>query len=218
MICGVFTPLAKIFQPSFRVYTGKKDSNGNDAFETVTTADLIRNPDRIQEPEQFSITIPRSVGAVAFRFGRVRTITDPDLYLWLTGGDRGDMTPETHCYGVVQVPLAQDDVGVAMAAAADDEDEELAVIQRLKARAREAKEIAKQVSEDRVMRQIRSVFMNLKRERLRLKEEGSGEYQPSQVEILCTIILSKENAQLQEERKRAMDLFEATFSKATEKV
>jgi hypothetical protein len=74
------------------------------------------------------------------------------------------------------------------------------------------------VSEDRLMRQVRSVFMNLKRERLRLKEEGTGEYQPSPAEILCTIVLSEENEKAKDERKRAMDLFEATFSKVAEKV
>jgi hypothetical protein len=202
-VIGCFCPLAKIFQPSFEV---KKEDG---SIEVVTTHMLMKNPERIRTPEKFSVLVARSCGDVKFWYGEPRYISDVDLDAYLSGGPDGDWKQETDFSGLVQVPMDGDSMGELMAqVAAGGKTSE-----SLESRVKKSQSIAKDISEKRVMRQIRSTLGHLKKERERLQEEGKGAYVPSPVEFLCTYALASEETQNADELAKITESFNSLMNK-----
>ena len=206
-VVGCFCPMAKIFQPRFEV------KNPDGTFEIVTTAMLMRDPERIRKEEKFSILIERSIGDVKFWYGEPRYLANSDLVAYATGGIDGDFKQETDFSGLVEVPLDGDTMGELMAQIAGGQAAEGSLTSRIKG----SQQIAREISEKRVMRQIRTTLQRLKKERERLQEEGKGNYTPSPVEFLCTYALASEETTTTEELKKITDSFNELMSKVESK-
>lgn len=219
MIIGVFSPLAKIFQPRFEVSEEWDEEERKEKaiqlgvgnvpkFKTyfLTTRDLMKDPARIFKEEKFSVVVERSVGAVKFVYGQPRNLNDPDLTLWLSGGKNGDLSAETDYSGLAEIPLEQDAIGTLVAQLGGMETTNQDTLKEQVAASRLR---AKEISNTRVDRQIRNVVNFLKRQREVNKEEARGNYTPSPVEFLCAYYMSAEDAKNEEQLKEINDKFAA---------
>lgn len=214
MICVTTTPLAKIFQKQFYVDSGKFELievNGKEVkrkiFETVTQMDLIKDPTRIFKPEKFSVTIDRPSGAITFWSSVPRYIADPDLRMFLTGGEDGQLKQETEFSGVVQMPMEVDGVGALMGmvtgtTAAED----------IKAEMEQGLGLAVIMSKARVMNQVRNIFTKYKRQLEKNKEQALGAYQPSPEEFLCMYVLDGEEKAKNEDMKDAQERIQSMLA------
>lgn len=176
------SPLAKIFQPHLQ-------------------EGLLENPKLIFEDEPALIYVERASGRVTFTVGRPRVFirrqstdqceqTDV-LVEWLTGGDDGNQCQETEQYGIVKLRYEEHverSVTEAMMSGGSKLPDDL---QSAVAKENEG---AKRRSHDRVMRAVRRVYENMKRQQEMNKESNMGQIQPSRVELLCNYVLKHEIA------------------------
>lgn len=229
MLIGVFSPLAKIFQPRFEVFVPwtteereretRRVGEGNlPSHKTVlmTTSDLLKDPARIYTEEDFTVTVPRPVGDVKFVRGRPREIATPELRAFLGGGPEGDYIQETDFSGLAEIAMQADDLGTMaaiMGGTATPED----TAARLRFQVRSAQESAAMISHKRVDRQIRRVVQILKVQREKNKEDKRGNYEPSSVEYLCAYYLSAEDAKNDAEKREVSEKFQEMMSRIENK-
>lgn len=207
MFYALLSPLAKIFQPEFTVTHREGGGIGFGkvkSYETVTARDLMADPERVFKEEEFSVKIYRSVGDLLFRYNVPRIFADPNVAVWLSGGDRGDLTEETNQFGIVKIPLDPELEGAMQFHVANNKEvKDRDVASALE----EARSIAKKLSHDRVIRAIRKVrHCNIEQMKLD-KEAGRGSYMPSPTEYLCAYVLSAEESKTAEERKRLTETY-----------
>ena len=175
------SPIAKIFQPHLQ-------------------ESLLEDPKLIFTDDPCSIYVERASGRVEFKMGRPRVFirrqsTDQCeqtdfLVEWLTGGDDGNQCQETEQYGIVKLRY-DDNVerGVTEAMMSGG-----GLPTDLKQAVETENEGAKRRSHERVMRAVRRVYENMKRQQEMNKEAGLGQIQPSRVELLCNYVLKHEIA------------------------
>lgn len=212
MICGLYSPLAKVFQRDGFKITSKE---GKISF--VSLEDLIENPLRITDSSEsnFSIYVPRSQGSIEFAHAKPKQIVDPLLLEYLTA-TRTNGISECDMYGIVPFHIKQDALAEAITSA---EDEEEAIRSRLKADRIESLEMAKKASHEKLMRAVRNVVQTIKESHQKLSEESKGKtYMPSETEILCTFILADEMAKTAQKRDSLMKKFQFAMDGAFEKL
>jgi hypothetical protein len=211
MICGVYSPLAKVFQPSYK-------SISKDGKVTIISLEsLVENPERIMSPKEdpFSIFVPRAFGSLEFTYMKPKQITDPLVLEWLTATRTGG-AGECDTYGVVPFNIKVDAFAEAVSAIEGEEED---IRERRKSDIMDSLELAKAQSTEKLMRAVRGVVETIKKEHERLGEEGKGRaYMPSNTEILCTFILSDEMAKISAKRKSTMDKFKLAMDGAFEKL
>lgn len=180
-ICIPMSPLTKIFLPEWHEI-------------------LMKDPTRVFTEEEFPIRVPRSAGDVHFRTNIPKQINERNLLLWITGGEAGDENQETDWTGIVQLPLTEEDTGLVFATMTKPAKDLMSKIE-------DAKRIAKERSQARVMRQIRFVHGNLKKQYQVNQEAGAHAYAPSTTEFLCAYVLSAEENKRTEDLKKITDTF-----------
>lgn len=200
MILIALCPLAKIFQRRFSI---------KDEPKTYTVDDLLAEPDRVFKEENFTMSINRSAGDIAFTYGAPRQIVDPNLALWLSGGEDGTQSDDTDHTGIVQMPFDQatDEAlrwYIAQGKALPPDLNDVIV---------SAREKAKELSKFRVMRQIHRVHSALKRQYALNEEQKLGAYQPSPTEFLSAYVLSSSEIQTAQKRSEITNAFKELMSK-----
>lgn len=180
-ICIAMSPLTKIFLPEWHEI-------------------LMKDPMRVFTEEEFPIRIPRSAGDVHFRYNAPKQLTERNMLIWVSGGETGEENQETDWTGIVQLPLTDDDTGLLFATMTKPAKDLMSKIE-------EAKGVAKTRSEARVMRQIRFVHNNLKKQYQVNQEAGATAYAPSTTEFLCAYVLSAEENKRSEDLKKITETF-----------
>ena len=207
MILVSMSPLAKIFQPFFYVYEQKNGKLVEK--EKITQEELMENPDRIWVDEPFSITVSRSSGDLQFISGQHKFIGDQLLRFWLSGGAPGDQMQETDQYGIVQMPIDPDVQG-AMTYYMSNPNAKMD--KSLTDSVKDAQELAKKLSTDRVMRSVTQVYTAMMKQYQLNDENKQGRYQPSPTEFLCAYAMKSERENDINKRKKIADQFSALLS------
>lgn len=182
----IAAPEAKIFQPHLQ-----------DA--------LLEDPSKIFVSEDVPMYVERASGRIEFRLGRPRVFHRPQssdksedinfLTEWLTGGDDGMQCQETEQYGIVKLRFDSHVERAIMESFMGGLDGKPVGLSPEISKARDAEmESAKGRSRDRVMRSIRRVYDNFRRQQDANKESGGGHIQPTKTELLCNYVLKHEIA------------------------
>jgi hypothetical protein len=166
---------------------------------------LMKDPIRVFTEEDFAIRVPRSAGDVHFRFNTPKQVTERNMLNWIAGGESGEESQETDWTGIVALPLTEDDTGLLFATMTKPAKD-------LMSKINDAKELAKERSQARVMRQIRFVHGNLKKQYQTNQEQGANAYSPSITEFLCAYVLSAEENKRSEDLKKITDTFKALMT------
>ena len=196
------SPIAKIFQPHLQ-------------------ESLLEDPSKIFVDEPCSIYVERASGRVEFKMGRPRVFirrqsTDQCeqtdfLVEWLTGGDDGNQCQETDLYGIVKLRY-DDNVerGVTEAMMGGG-----GLPPDLKQAVDTENEGAKRRSHERVMKAVRRVYENMKRQHQLNEENKFGKIQPSRVELLCNYVLKHEIANEKARQAKITQEIEETLAEDT---
>jgi len=195
MLVGL-CPLAKIFLPYFHVYDGK---DFNRPVETVTTSQLMKNPDRIYKEEFFSIAVKREVGGLNFIYNIPRQIPDTLIRNWLSNPN----VQETDCYGIVEMPLDQEAQAAMAYYVTNSRNPDKLLMEQVAA----AREQAKTASLERVLGNIRRVNHAMRRQYELNEEQKLGDFIPSPVEYLCAYALAEEQTRSAAEEQAVKDKF-----------
>ena len=230
MIIGCFSPLIKIFLPSFWVPVLDEkgqpvlDEHGKPKEKRVKQTELLQNPTRIVEDEQMRFEIPRSVGAYHMRLNRPVNLDDKNLAVYLTGDDIGQQLDEefrihteTDCYGVAAIPLRSDVQGmlVASLASGDGAAEQLLLEERKQAK--EAHDRAIKISHHRCVRAAKKMVAALKDQRQKDSESNRGSYVPSPSEYLAAYYLAEQESEEAEKMRAVVDQFSGMMDKIEQK-
>jgi hypothetical protein len=202
MICVSYSPICKIFQPYFNVYENK--GGKMEIIETVTRADLVKNPARIFKEELFSIAIRRSCGDVHFISSRPKQVQDTLLRMWLCAGSEEDANVETDEYGIVQLDMDPDTLGALSYFVANPQEEASKGVQQA---LKEATEKAKQLSHIKAYRTCKRVFKYLKKQYELNEEMKLGKYPPSETEFLCSYVVAEESTRDAQDRATITEKF-----------
>lgn len=170
MLIGSFSPLVKIFQPSWH-------------------ARLQENPDLIFDESEtgWQMRVYRPCGDYPIKWRIPREESNPVLLDWLTGGEDGRLCIETDYTGIVRVNLGARDTGELFAQLELEEDPKV----DLRAQLRASMDQAKAASHDRVMRAVEQVYQMLRKQWQSNKESNFGVYQPSITEYMCLHVKQK---------------------------
>ncbi len=214
------SPLSKLFMPEW-------------------TKKCEEDPDLVFSTKEFTVQIPRTHGALKLIHNKPVHISKLDppsltrvkdeylvddldgLVLWLVGGEDGMASEETDIYGVVGLNIDMDlssalsDVAIFDAENPEDgkkaakkfEDVQKALITKTRSAMVAATELANQ----RVMRAMKNTHINLMKQHETLKIEGKGVYAPSVAEAVGAYVLKNEINKSSENRKRMVDLLNATM-------
>lgn len=196
-------------------------------------ARIEEEPDLVFADVPFTVTVPRTSGALVFEHNKPVHINNilpkqpsrkKDEYLvddvevvinWLTGGVTGDRSEETDIYGVVGLDLDMD-ISAALAdivtiADNDGESSKKAIknfddMQKaLKAKAKTAHIEAQKLADSRVRRAIEITHINLKKSFEAMNTQGLRPYTPSVAEAVGAHILAKA---IDESGKRRREMLE----------
>lgn len=174
--------------------------------------ELMRNPAMLFDTcKPFSFLVSTSRRDHRFRSDQPSFITDANLIAWLCGGLDGMQCQETDWTGLIKLDLDAAQHGSMLAAIAGvrnvGEDIQSAIDQ--------AKNQARLLSKERVMRQIRAVNSAMLKQYEINKQDGKGLYTPSPTEYLCAYVLAEEQqkntAAKQELTKKFSELMTQTF-------
>ena len=209
MYLVTYSPLVKIFQKRTEII----DARGK-VKEIITPSDIVKNRTLLTNKDKFTLKIRRSVGNVIFTTGKLKLVTDPDLRNWLIGDDEdtGRESP-TDWTGIVPLSLDLEDYGdlASVIAGVDKPADE----QKKKLKELEADAI--QRSQERVMRAVRKVLHNLKKQYELCDEQNIGRYKPSDAELLCTYVLKDEEERIAKEREEVESEFMKTLDSLGER-
>lgn len=200
MMLIALCPLAKIFQPRFTVHEDGKPP-------LVVTLDTVMEEvesDRIWKKERFSIQVPRSAGDVIMYYDRPKMVTNPDLFLWLSGGEDGSQSRETDWTGIVMLNFTdeiQDSLNWYLANGKRLPPELDAEVASLRAKAAE-------LSERRCMTHVTKMHEHLKAQREHNKENKVGDSKPSATEYLCAYVMKKSELEKAKKEQIVRDSFE----------
>lgn len=171
--------------------------------------EFMRNPASIHDDTPFSFTMVTSRRDYRFEYNSPKFETDPLLLNWLLGGDDGLQNQETAWSGLVALDLDAITNGKLLGAVAGmskiDKSANIII--------EETKEKAKKLAEDRVMRQIRAINSNLKKQYEINRTNNESPYTPSPTEFLCAYVLAEEQKQDTASKKEITDMFAEMMKK-----
>ena len=199
----VCAPEAKIFQPHLQDL-------------------LLEDPARIFKEEDQPVYIERASGRLEFRLGRPKVFLRAQtsdrsedlnfLVEWLTGGDDGMMCQETEQYGIVKLRYDSHVERAILESFMGSMNGGAVQLPAEITKARDDEMIsARRRSRERVMRSIRRVYENMRRQQEQNKEVGGGQIQPSKVELLCNYVLKAEIAAEKNRQARIQSEIEDTL-------
>lgn len=206
----------------------------------------LADPSLISNSDAFSVTIPRSAGAITLRHkipvdaatllprlskihnksGSVEVVQTRvqgddelrNLIPWLTGGPDGQQYMETDRWGVVELPLVGDYMTMqaefmsqeAMLAvypekAAEVETYRKKIQAKMRAAMGDAMKRAMELSHERVMRAVKSVYRNFYEQNKTNLENGIGRVTPTDAEKLVAYMLHEQIQKRNESQKDMMD-------------
>lgn len=174
-------------------------------FQAHLQDQLLEDPSRIFKDEDVPIYVERASGRLEFRLGKPRVFMRAQssdrsedlnfLVEWITGGDDGMLCQETEQYGIVKLRYDATVERAIMESVMGNMNGGKISLPDDIARTRDAElESAKRRSRERVMRAVRRVYDNMKRQLEINKEVGGGHINPSKVELLCNYVLKQEIA------------------------
>jgi hypothetical protein len=212
VIC--LSPLAKIFQPAYH-------------------KQLMKNPDLVYDAKmQFDVIASKPSGDITLPYNKVIDLTKffgrstnedrkiIDCFNWLTGGEDGMLSRETDKTGCVLAPVDLEMTEMAIEytqlLAEDPEAAEKfkKSMMSKKTKTVSAMDKAREISNNRVMRTVHTVYDNLKKQQQLNRENNLGSYIPSPSEFLCAWILKAEETKTADERKRVTESFAELMSQS----
>lgn len=203
------SPLAKIFQPRFRV----RDKNG---VETVVKREqLLSDPSRVFKAEPFSVQFVTTLGPIEFWSGIPKPIQDESQKRVILGNADIFESAETDDTGIVALDLEMDALSTIFSVAAGGTSDKGIKEMMAKAMAK-----ATEASNARCMEQCRRVYRNMRSQMQMIEESGQGRYIPSTAERLVAYVLEKEMSQeVANQRKQEQDFLDtmARITQAGEK-
>lgn len=153
--------------------------------------EFIEKPELIFEDtkEVFEISIYRPVGNYILKYRTPREEQSEVLIEWLTGGDDGCLSPETDQYGVVKLFGNIKEAGDLYSLL--DGDLNPKKIKEIKDLLSGTNDKAKDLSEFRVMRAVKSTYENLRKQWELNDENNFGRHVPSKSEYLCLEVMKQ---------------------------
>ena len=192
MIIMSMCPLTKIFVPEMQ-------------------KELLNNPSRVFAEEKFSFVVNTSRRDYRYDYSQPTFETNALLLNWLLGGDDGMQCQETDWTGMVKIDLDAMQNGAVLSAIAGMSKIDNSVQQSIE----DAKVRAAILSQERVMKQIRSINGNMLKQYEINRQEGKSPYAPSATEYLCAFVLAdeqkKNSADRQEIANKFAELLKSTF-------
>jgi hypothetical protein len=158
---------------------------------------LMKDPTRVFKDEPFSVIVSTSRKDYRFEYMGPSYQTDALLLNYFLGGDDGMQNQETDWTGLVKLDLDTIQNGAILGAVAGVTKIDSSMQDSIEA----CKEKAKILSNERVMRQIRSINSNMLKQYQLNKTEGKEAYMPSATEFLAAFVLADEQKKNTEERQ-----------------
>jgi hypothetical protein len=170
---------------------------------------LMRNPQSVFDETPFNITIRTSRRDYIFKYNEPKYEHDPVLINWFCGGDDGFQNQETAWTGLVRLDLNSVQNSHILGAVAGiskiDSSTQTAI--------EDAKIAAMQLSEQRVMNQIRLINTHMLKQYEQNRQQGQEIYTPSAVEFLCAYILADEKKKEIDSKKEISEMFASLMRK-----
>lgn len=198
------SPLAKIFQPRFRV----KAADGTETI--VKRESLLNDPSRVFRDEVFSVQFVTTTGPIQFWSGIPKPIQDEAQKRVILGGADIFESAESDDTGIVSLELETDALSAIFSLAAGGTTDK-----GLKDMMKHAMTKAREASKERCMNQCRRMYRNMRAQMQLIEESGKGKYIPSPAERLVAYVLEKEMTQEIARQRQHEKEFDDTMARIT---